>query len=152
MCFNPRTREGCDVYFLPRGVTVGVSIHAPAKGATDLGVITDDYLMFQSTHPRRVRQMFTSQSQWIKVSIHAPAKGATTRGYYKFLVYRFNPRTREGCDLARIHLLQFLNGFNPRTREGCDRPLSINKSLKSVSIHAPAKGATGQGGYIKIIL
>ena len=36
ICFNPRTREGCD-----DGVTgivngIGVSIHAPVKGATSV--------------------------------------------------------------------------------------------------------------------
>ena len=32
----------------------------------------------------------------------------------------FNPRTREGCDRLPEPLLVSRNGFNPRTREGCD--------------------------------
>ena len=32
--FNPRTREGCDLETIAIGCTPGVSIHAPAKGAT----------------------------------------------------------------------------------------------------------------------
>ena len=77
--FNPRTREGCDSGILisspagsifqsthPRRVRLSmlnscirftiISIHAPAKGATNGGytilLLRDP---FQSTHPRRVR-------------------------------------------------------------------------------------------------
>ena len=32
----------------------------------------------------------------------------------------FNPRTREGCDLAPLRFIANPNDFNPRTREGCD--------------------------------
>jgi len=79
--FNPRTRAGCDSISVltpvlsalfqsthPRRVRpwrrrgphgpVGVSIHAPAQGATwapqGFGSVTT---MFQSTHPRRVRRV-----------------------------------------------------------------------------------------------
>jgi len=54
--FNPRTREGCDV-FVHVGVGVGqvISIHAPAKGATSAPITGSQGARFQSTHPRRVR-------------------------------------------------------------------------------------------------
>ncbi len=76
------------------------------------------------------------------VSIHAPARGATYQ--WRTLcerLYRFNPRTREGCDQSerqsascekfqsthprgvRQRLLKTRSPsgcFNPRTREGCD--------------------------------
>ena len=55
--FNPRTREGCDI--LGTGQMLRFSI-------------------FQSTHPRRVRQAETEDfKNAIVISIHAPAKGAT---------------------------------------------------------------------------
>ena len=55
--FNPRTREGCDdVKELKILITKGISIHAPAKGAT-------------MSLPTVTRPPF--------ISIHAPAKGAT---------------------------------------------------------------------------
>ena len=170
--FNPRTREGCDTIHIwsvsctltfqsthPRGVrrqcrdvernTAGVSIHAPARGATIaliMGLASIN--KFQSTHPRGVRQ--------------------TRRMEIQSSFYCFNPRTREGCDFS-IHQLsdastefqsthprgvrletgirEIINNqfqsthprgvrlainrfrllgshsFNPRTREGCD-PLS----------------------------
>ena len=54
-CFNPRTREGCDL--LPRRLPVpdDVSIHAPVKGA--MAEIVEE----------RAKE---------EVSIHAPVKGA----------------------------------------------------------------------------
>ena len=122
-CFNPRTRVGCDCACTcrmisscmfqsthPRGVRrnniprtpkwTSVSIHAPAWGATQGGVI------LQPTAP---------------VSIHAPAWGATAA--YSCSPWRaasFNPRTRVGCD--RRFPVRILQGsrFNPRTRVGCD--------------------------------
>ncbi len=57
---------------------------------------------------------------------------------------RFNPRTREGCDLiAALRLAGSLKRrcFNPRTREGCDHCRVITRG-DHVSIHAPARGAT----------
>jgi len=55
--FNPRTRVGCDLLLLLSRATC---------------------LLFQSTHPRGVRQMDEDDRQAaIAVSIHAPAWGAT---------------------------------------------------------------------------
>ena len=78
----------------------------------------------------------------------------------------FNPRTRVGCDIwafvynKRYTLFQSTHprgvrlastvmqrmpwpGFNPRTRVGCDRVLwAVSCQLFTVSIHAPAWGAT----------
>ena len=100
-CFNPRTRVGCDASATfqripfwafqsthPRGVrpiyaagealSAGVSIHAPAWGAT-----TTDGLAQSS----------------VSVSIHAPAWGATLfGGIFRHRLWSFNPRTRVGCD------------------------------------------------------
>ena len=56
--FNPRSREGSDIACKYFDAGVGISIHAPAKGATPATFII----------------AFTSS-----ISIHAPAKGATWR-------------------------------------------------------------------------
>ena len=75
--FNPRTRTGCDwrcrpcrmdcivsIHAPARGATnqlaqevrfQGVSIHAPARGATFLGKSSVETTVFQSTHPHGVR-------------------------------------------------------------------------------------------------
>ena len=125
--FNPRSREGSDeeeacLTFcinmfqstLPRrerrlhnrtgSISLSVSIHAPAKGATYAGGRWWPAVKFQSTLPRRERQQYHQMAyrcyvfqstlprrerrRWmhrkgtsIKVSIHAPAKGATLYVY-----------------------------------------------------------------------
>ncbi len=96
----------------------GVSIHAPARGATD----TWDNAriikaLFQSTPPREGRQCLPSRpciGTW--VSIHAPARGATTYSFPSLLSHRFQSTPpREG----RPHIVShpcFPIGFNPRPR------------------------------------
>ena len=123
LCFNPRTREGCDLFWLNTLRNDAVSIHAPVKGAT---LFVSCYLLF------------------FFVSIHAPVKGATNFQTLFFLFFCcFNPRTREGCDYIHIHHPLRGRCFNPRTREGCDlgnSPGVLHRHY--VSIHAPVKGAT----------
>ena len=186
----------------PRGARLGslhvethciaVSIHAPARGATELEHIHGEFDKFQSTRPRGARPPSHS------ISCQSP---------------RFNPRAREGRDRSmRLGLLltgkfqstrprgarpqdsaaernpsQFQStrprgarllaprragaracGFNPRAREGRDdigasgsvsasrfqstRPRGARRvqgvacaAPSVVSIHAPARGATGGG-------
>jgi len=63
------------------------------------------------------------------VSIHAPVKGATSSiDKYGAREERFNPRTREGCDVEALVRAELLTRFNPRTREGCDG-IDINTPL-----------------------
>ena len=100
-----------------------ISIHAPVKGATgDL---------FPIPH-------------CLPISIHAPVKGATSMSRRVSPVRaHFNPRTREGCDPPGCIRRRFSLNFNPRTREGCDGRRSRPGPGRSISIHAPVKGATG---------
>ncbi len=168
--FNPRTRRGCDdggqscfrrqnsfQSTHPQGVrhrihqgvfdASGVSIHAPAGGATAIamiGVIMES--MFQSTHPQGVRlgqvervyadMLFQStHPQGVRrvghrlccrvscVSIHAPAGGATHLPIMSTThFFRFQSTHPQGVRPA----WQFAEteneiSFNPRTRRGCDR-------------------------------
>ena len=76
---------------------------------------------FQSTHPHGVRH---------------------GRFGFRFNLAGFNPRTRTGCDLARMDCQSWSNGFNPRTRTGCDDYNVEEQKRLRVSIHAPARGAT----------
>ena len=80
LCFNPRSRKGSDIPIFTAFLTLYVSIHAPARGATD--------------GQRNNRGS-------LQVSIHAPARGATV--FQKFLLHRhscFNPRSRKGSDVC----------------------------------------------------
>ena len=120
--FNPRTHVGCDREWL-----------------FDFAIPE----VFQSTHPRGVRQ----------ISVNT----INQRG-------RFNPRTHVGCDLTisvtNLSLFRFqsthprgvrracflccfwFSCFNPRTHVGCDTGKIKADTKKTVSIHAPTWGAT----------
>ncbi len=69
-------------------------------------------------------------------------------GYWFF---NFNPRSREGSDLFVEKASLHSTHFNPRSREGSDRTwLEHYVFSNTISIHAPAKGATiGQQFYFK---
>ena len=55
----------------------------------------------------------------------------------------FNPRSREGSDFIPCCRLICRHHFNPRSREGSDVILFCRSiQVKSISIHAPARGAT----------
>ena len=79
--------------------------------------------IFQSTHPRRVRQKRASDGLHPhRISIHAPAKGAThLKSRRRINTCRFqstHPRRVRRCSPACAMSRSFY--FNPRTREGCD--------------------------------
>ena len=143
--FNPRTRVGCDGQIdhawaindgfqstHPRGVrhvfqpgwrdNLGVSIHAPAWGATSARDTFFSARLFQSTHPRGVRHSsWRQQAGHHPVSIHAPAWGATHpahRGTPAGYVSIHAPAW--GATAQDKDGMHFMLGFNPRTRVGCD--------------------------------
>ena len=122
--FNPRSREGSDLTGSTLADTTRkISIHAPAKGAT-----VDQDKADYACH----------------ISIHAPAKGATSpvASSSTSSIY-FNPRSREGSDICQPYLAMFLLTFQstlPRRERRTD--CVIPSATSSISIHAPAKGAT----------
>ncbi len=54
----------------------------------------------------------------------------------------FNPRPREGGDCAIPEFTALMPCFNPRPREGGDHFHHGGMLIEIVSIHAPVKGAT----------
>ena len=102
-----------------------VSIHAPAGGATVIASVSDlHFLLFQSTLPRGERHRL--------VTFTSPRSS-------------FNPRSRGGSDLAVDNRPDLEGGFNPRSRGGSDAVrVWVERVLVSVSIHAPAGGATSR--------
>ena len=106
------------------------------------GVVT-----FQSTpphgerHSRREAQM----QHTIDVSIHAPARGATRRLFRAVLKTMFQSTPPHGERQSKFPWHQRCNhGFNPRPRTGSDPESTKQTWPELVSIHAPARGATGQ--------
>ena len=59
------------------------------------------------------------------------------------MVY-FNPRARERRDVSEYSHTDSYQNFNPRARERRDFFYFIIYGLWRISIHAPARGATGQ--------
>ena len=123
--FNPRTRVGCDVGQQPVATVALVSIHAPAWGATGVNLRTCKHhekvsihapawgathaintglsflVLFQSTHPRGVRQ---ARHRWHLLlsafqSTHPRGVRPAGRVPDQHALIGFNPRTRVGCDL-----------------------------------------------------
>ena len=126
-CFNPRSREGSDKSgrntngrmtkfqsTLPRGERrlspahidgpLHVSIHAPARGATeDVRMICQRPFVFQSTLPRGERHDFTPVFSNLSC---------------------FNPRSREGSDeaqLVKIKDYELFQSTLPRGERRCWR-------------------------------
>ena len=143
--FNPRSREGSDTIWSDIVSRTGISIRAPARGATT----ERSYLLDMDV-----------------ISIRAPARGAT-RAISPGQLYckHFNPRSREGSDAAlppafplpcefqsalprgERHLQRNIiiptKNFNPRSREGSDSISGRCECMDRISIRAPARGATG---------
>ena len=98
--FNPRLREGGDVYDSSGQIVKYISIHASAKEAT----------------MDRLSLLVRA-----KISIHASAKEATSLHMLIHLSYLdFNPRLREGGDNGWLYIQTLQRNFNPRLREGGD--------------------------------
>ena len=143
--FNPRPRAGGDGIDDRPQAERAVSIHAPARGATDLRYL-DAVLQSVSIHaPARGATVAGGALDLFGVvSIHAPARGATctpsTRSPARGC---FNPRPRTGGDGSGIaHWLRVVWFQSTPPRGGRLPTLARNLDSLSVSIHAPARGAT----------
>ncbi len=121
--FNPRSREGSDnLMWSHIAVGCSISIHAPAKGAT---------------------QTISVATATQVISIHAPAKGATKDSGISATSSKFQstlPRRERLNEGFALNNLQ--SDFNPRSREGSDKFAFPTNEDDIISIHAPAKGAT----------
>ena len=144
--FNPRARAGRDSVGWWAESDGTVSIHAPARGATGIWLLK---LQLSSCFNPRARAgrdvMRTPRATWYS---------------------GFNPRARAGRDPASRRAGEVPHCFNPRARAGRDlvelddllgnvlfqstRPrgarrvhVSADDIVLRVSIHAPARGATG---------
>ena len=147
--FNPRSREGSDEFDIYNHIASKfISIHAPAKGATRLMQRAQVLFLISIHAPAKGATKTASimMMACVIISIHAPAKGATKIcHFYSARLQNFNPRSREGSDLLPLCLKNIkLGNFNPRSREGSDISSPHCFHFGSISIHAPAKGATEQ--------
>ena len=119
--FNPRSREGSDLSSFTAAPPASISIHAPAKGATQGGYTNGSF--HKNFNPRsREGSDFDRKhlSRYYTISIHAPAKGAT-KPFHPFRVLRIFqstlPRRERRYNQSKGGLIRY---FNPRSREGSD--------------------------------
>ena len=76
--FNPRSREGSDLDRYVCRCVYRISIHAPARGATDLGRSTSAGVMDFNPRSREGSDWSVIPTDYdLEISIHAPARGAT---------------------------------------------------------------------------
>ena len=142
-----------------------VSIHAPARGATHAPMKSIETNMFQSTPPRGGRHTAdTAETTAACFNPRPRAGGDMMAPTATRSADSFNPRPRAGGDppkpLHRSALPSFQSTpprggrptvgtfgggrtcFNPRPRAGGDKARKTTRKPKTVSIHAPARGAT----------
>jgi len=142
-CFNPRTRMGCD-YERIRDITLyGVSIHAPAWGATSggLGHVAQTLVSIHAPAWGATRKpeivdlkgrVSIHAPAWGAtavidkaldddiVSIHAPAWGATDWLQRERIIREFQSTHPHGVRRDSLNIPISPPSFNPRTRMGCD--------------------------------
>ena len=99
--FNPRIQEGCDsICCHPNFSTFRFqSTHPRRMRQLTIPLITS-LAVFQSTHPRRMRPVIGNGLMVGSIiSIHASKKDATScLTFTSFSISYFNPRIQEGCD------------------------------------------------------
>ena len=158
--FNSRAREGRDLREEKEAKGFVVSIHAPARGATDGLIALVDSIRVSIHAPARgatvaraavagvesvsIHAPARGATMWmeeggrvVQVSIHAPARGATP--LVRCVVGRttgFNSRAREGRDGFWKVPARGWYRFNSRAREGRDSYEPIKVWIDRVSIHA----------------
>ena len=130
--FNPRTRAGCDL--------CGISLSSPL-------------LLFQSTHPCRVRPLlFKGDPHRLMVSIHAPVQGATDTalqptGHTSVSIHApVQGATKPPYSVHARYLFQSTHPCRVRQIQG-----SRHIYRSAVSIHAPVQGATVFSNIIQYI-
>ena len=102
---------------------VGISIHAPPRGAT---------------------AVLGERADTRRISIHAPPRGATTpqKIFLRIILFQFTP-LREGRPATVIGGITALLAFQfTPLREGRLAVLGKRADTRRISIHAPPRGAT----------
>ena len=120
--FNPRSREGSDSFCHNRNIKISkFQSTLPRRERRQQSLYSVKDLLFQSTLPRRER-------------LYAIVCRMIYNLFQSTLPRRERPIT--------FSSLSFLQNFNPRSREGSDLADDYIYNMYCISIHAPAKGAT----------
>ena len=121
--FNSRPSARGDADMIEDGLMPDISIHAPPRGATEWGIVCGKYS---------------------DISIHAPPRGATkSRTATSFQrEFQFTP-LREGRHINEDAEKSLID-FNSRPSARGDSRKRYRSAPRSISIHAPPRGATPQ--------
>ena len=144
ICFNPRAREGRDLRDAGSTGQQEVSIHAPARGATYQRRRPVHLGEFQSTRPRGARRPKLPSSTPASTFQSTRPRGARrARPGRCSRAEKFQSTRPRGARHA-ISSGDCVSLLFQSTRPRGARPsyLVSNWCLRSVSIHAPARGAT----------
>ena len=120
-----------------------ISIRAPARGATTVSVCAE--FSGSNFNPRsREGSDAWQKADWLyyQISIRAPARGATGRPCQLLYVKGFQSALPRGERLPLTRGMLQVHDFNPRSREGSDSINFANCFCDTISIRAPARGAT----------
>ena len=151
LCFNPRTRVGCDyTSAMYCNTEAEVSIHAPAWGATQsVGYALSKCGVSIHAPAWGATAKTRLKHRGYSVSIHAPAWGATRYIKSSVSIFRFQSTHPRGVRLPKMQSLPIdakvsihapawgatpfgvcvfrrITCFNPRTRVGCDNGRADN--------------------------
>ena len=99
-----------------------ISIHAPAKGATRYNASGDDGLVFQSTLPRRERLIIPQQKKWSTVFQSTLPRRERLVSYLESDTYHNISihAPAKGATCMTVTRWELQSHFNPRSREGSD--------------------------------
>ena len=143
--FNPRSREGSDG-FRQINLCRGNGFQSTLPRGERPYLLWNGMCLFkfQSTLPRGERLSRIPIMHGIPIRFQS----TLPRGERLFsmagvqFLSDFNPRSREGSDFSQNFARLILLNFNPRSREGSDATVGTCNCHASISIHAPARGAT----------
>ena len=143
--FNSRAREGRDGRIRLLHRQAGVSIHAPARGATIMvGSMLDRVGLFQFTRPRGARRRLPPPRYSGRCFNSRAREGrdtkviAQTADLGRFQFTRPRGARRDTTTMCRFaELFQFTRPRGARRSSG-----GTCRRARRVSIHAPARGAT----------
>ena len=122
-----------------------ISIHAPARGATRSEAVIRAPQRFQSTLPQGERP-FIRPPERVSRNFNPRSRKGSDGGYGDLYLWsdNFNPRSRKGSDSVEVFPnLQrglFQSTLPQGERRGCMTTFQFDFGI---SIHAPARGATG---------
>ena len=144
--FNPRSHERSDQIRHRQHSWIGISIHAPTRGATISNGLCDGfYAIFQSTLPREERLVakdFTEGMVVFQSTLPREERRWTFSRVSSSI--NFNPRSHERSDALPPNKNRLTHVyFNPRSHERSDKVrYSVFIGPSVISIHAPTRGAT----------